>query len=232
MADPNRWNNDPDADRETAWHGEDRYPPEDRGNRARPEPGERRFGVGDYEPSRSWGDDERRFSDQNRWRPYDPGMTSAAGRDQGGVRWHGEAGPSPRDASRTEDRGEDRSFIDRARDEVATWFGDRDAEARRRADGEHRGRGPRGYRRSDERISDDIHDRLTDDSWLDASDIEVQVRGGEVTLAGRVRTRDDRRRAEDIAEGVSGVGHVQNNLRADEPRAAGGYQADPSSYRF
>ena len=40
---------------------------------------------------------------------------------------------------------------------------------------EHRGRGPRGYTRSDERIREDVNDRLTDDGWLDASDIDVQV---------------------------------------------------------
>jgi len=139
--------------------------------------------------------------------------------------WRGEAGPSGRspewrepyrsEADRASGREEGRGFWDRTRDEVAAWFGDRRAEERRRADGEHRGRGPRGYRRSDERIHDDVNDGLTDDPYLDASGIEVQVRGGEVTLNGRVRTREDKRRAEDIAERVTGVTHVQNNLRAD-----------------
>ena len=40
------------------------------------------------------------------------------------------------------------------------------------------------------------------------------LQGGEVTLDGRVPTREDKRRAEDIAEAVTGVTHVQNNLRA------------------
>ncbi|MCB5177061.1 BON domain-containing protein [Microvirga lenta] len=77
----------------------------------------------------------------------------------------------------------------------------------------HRGRGPRNYRRSDERIQDDVNQRLTDDPYLDASDIEVLVRDQEVTLSGMVHSRLDKRRAEDIAESVSGVAHVQNNLR-------------------
>lgn len=79
--------------------------------------------------------------------------------------------------------------------------------------GDHRGRGPKTYTRSDERIREDLNDRLTDDAWLDASEIEVQVGAGEVTLAGAVERRADKRRAEDIAWQVSGVRHVQNNLR-------------------
>lgn len=113
-------------------------------------------------------------------------------------------------------RHEDRSWVDKASDEVQSWFGDREAEARRAWDareGEHRGRGPKGYKRADERVQDDVSDRLADDSWLDASDIEVKVENGEVTLSGAVVCRPDKRRAEDLAERVSGVSHVQNNLR-------------------
>jgi osmotically-inducible protein OsmY len=105
-----------------------------------------------------------------------------------------------------------RGFWDKASDEVSSWFGDRGAERRRDQD-QHRGRGPKGYTRSDERIRDDINDRLTDDGWLDASDIEVSVSNREVTLTGTVSDRNAKRRAEDIAEGISGVSHVQNNLR-------------------
>lgn len=79
--------------------------------------------------------------------------------------------------------------------------------------GEHRGRGPKGYRRADERIREDVNDRLTDDSWLDARDIDVVVADGEVTLTGTVDSRRAKRRAEDIAEHVSGVSDVQNNLK-------------------
>ncbi len=82
--------------------------------------------------------------------------------------------------------------------------------------GEHRGRGPRGYQRSDERIREDVSDRLSDDGMLDASDIEVTVSKGEVTLSGTVSSRDQKRRAEDIAEEVSAVQHVQNNLRVSQ----------------
>jgi osmotically-inducible protein OsmY len=111
------------------------------------------------------------------------------------------------------DRGSERGFWDRATDEVSSWFGDDDAERRRNQDARHEGRGPKGYRRSDERIRDDINDRLTDDPYIDASDIEVKVEASEVTLTGTVESRNARRRAEDLAERISGVTHVQNNLR-------------------
>jgi hypothetical protein len=75
------------------------------------------------------------------------------------------------------------------------------------------GRGPRGYRRSDSRIYEDVCDRLTDDSHVDASAIEVTVRDNEVALRGSVSTREMRRRAEDVALAVAGVRHVTNDLR-------------------
>ncbi|EJL29270.1 BON domain-containing protein [Novosphingobium sp. AP12] len=107
--------------------------------------------------------------------------------------------------------GERRGFLQRAGDEVASWFGDDDAARRREAD--HRGRGPSDYTRSDERIREDINDALTHDWRVDASHVRVQVKDGEVTLEGTVDSRQDKRRAEDVADGVSGVRHVQNNLR-------------------
>lgn len=85
--------------------------------------------------------------------------------------------------------------------------------AKMRPEARYRGVGPRNYRRSDERILEDINERLTDDHHIDASDVGVTVEGGEVTLSGTVADRSARRRAEDIAESVPGVGHVQNDLR-------------------
>lgn len=79
--------------------------------------------------------------------------------------------------------------------------------------GTHRGKGPKNYERSDSRIYDDINDFLSEDSFIDASDIEVRVTNGEVTLMGSVDNRDDKHRAEDITESVSGVKSVENRLR-------------------
>lgn len=122
--------------------------------------------------------------------------------------------------------GQDRGLWDRATDEVSSWFGDDSARRRREMD-EHRGRGPRGYTRSDERIKEDVNDRLTDDGWLDASDIEVEVSTSEVTLTGQVNSREEKRRAEDIAEAISGVKHVQNNLRVKDRN--GGHETGTQS---
>jgi hypothetical protein len=79
--------------------------------------------------------------------------------------------------------------------------------------GQHSGRGPKNYTRSDERVRDDVNDRLTEDPDLDASEIEVKVNNCEVTLSGTVDSRQAKRRAEDCADYVPGVRHVQNNLR-------------------
>ncbi|HKE58823.1 MAG TPA: BON domain-containing protein [Pyrinomonadaceae bacterium] len=129
--------------------------------------------------------------------------------------YYGRDFESERDARRY--NAEARGWWDRASDEVASWFGDEDAERRRRLDGareaNHRGRGPKDYRRSDERIRDDINDRLTDNEYLDAYEVVVAVNEGDVVLTGNVGTRHDKRMAEDIAESVSGVKNVQNQLR-------------------
>jgi osmotically-inducible protein OsmY len=113
--------------------------------------------------------------------------------------------------------GYDRGWWDRTRDEVSSWFGDDDAERRRRIDrqqaGTNRGKGPKGYERSPERIREDVCERLSYDDRIDATDIDVKVNGHEVTLDGTVDTREARHRAEDIIETIPGVTHIQNNLR-------------------
>jgi len=84
---------------------------------------------------------------------------------------------------------------------------------RERPIGQHYGRGPRGYRRSDERIREEANDRLMFEPDLDATDVEVRVQDGIVTLAGVVEERRDKRLAEDIVEDVPGVNDVNNELK-------------------
>jgi hypothetical protein len=79
--------------------------------------------------------------------------------------------------------------------------------------GDFRGLGPRGWQRSDEQIRDEVCSRMADDPMLDASDIEVRVNQGEVTLEGSVTSRHARRLAEQVADSVSGVRDVNNALR-------------------
>ena len=78
------------------------------------------------------------------------------------------------------------------------------------------GRGPKGWSRKDERIMEDVCQRLTDHPGIDASDIEVRVEGGEVSLAGTVDSRYTKRLTEDVAERVSGVRDVHNQLRVKQ----------------
>jgi osmotically-inducible protein OsmY len=115
---------------------------------------------------------------------------------------------------------QDRNWWDKTTDEVSSWFGDEEAKRRRRMDeindGMHKGKGPKNYTRSSEKIREDVCEILSDDSHTDASDIDVSVKGTEVTLTGTVESRTMKRRAEDLVERVSGVSHVQNNLRVKE----------------
>jgi hypothetical protein len=78
--------------------------------------------------------------------------------------------------------------------------------------GPYSGVGPRGYRRGDERIRDEICERFTQHGYLDPSDVDVSVRDGEAMLTGSVATRGQKRLAEDLAESVAGVIEVHNHL--------------------
>jgi osmotically-inducible protein OsmY len=85
-----------------------------------------------------------------------------------------------------------------------------------RPQGPHRGRGPRGYARSPARIYEDLCDRLTENPFIDASDIEVTVADAEVTLSGTVPDTIAMHQAQAIAEEVAGVAHVHNRLQLCE----------------
>lgn len=87
--------------------------------------------------------------------------------------------------------------------------------------GSYRGLGPKGYQRSDERIEEDVCDRLCDDHFVDASDISVSVESGVVTLEGSVADRGQKHRAEDIADACLHVTDVHNHLRVSKPRGNG-----------
>jgi osmotically-inducible protein OsmY len=83
--------------------------------------------------------------------------------------------------------------------------------------GQYRGVGPKGYRRTDQKILEDISDLLTYASDVDASEIDVQVKDGIVTLEGFVDSRATLRRAEEIVESVPGVSDLKNQLKVAKP---------------
>jgi hypothetical protein len=80
-------------------------------------------------------------------------------------------------------------------------------------------RNPKNYKRSDERIREDICDRLSVSAEVDPSEIEVSVSAGEVTLMGFVTDREMKFIAEDIADDVPGVHEIHNQLRVKRPGA-------------
>lgn len=86
----------------------------------------------------------------------------------------------------------------------------------------HVGQAPKNAGRADARIREDVCDALTYRGDVDATDIEVTVHAGEVTLEGTVTDRRSKHVAEEIAEGVLGVKDVHNKLtiRKDDPTDA------------
>jgi osmotically-inducible protein OsmY len=81
----------------------------------------------------------------------------------------------------------------------------------------HRGRGPKGYQRSDERLLETICERLTDDPRIDASDIEVAVKDQTATLRGSVADRRTKYDVEEVVE-ACGVREIRNELRVNQQR--------------
>jgi osmotically-inducible protein OsmY len=98
--------------------------------------------------------------------------------------------------------------------------------------GPYSGRGPKNYRRSDERILEDVCERLMEHPTIDASDVEVSVNNGDVTLSGTVENRAVKHLTEVMAETVSGVKEVHNQLRIASPSAGGtSTLPDEATYR-
>jgi hypothetical protein len=89
----------------------------------------------------------------------------------------------------------------------------REQPARDATGGGFRGVGPRNWRRPDEEILADVCERMAEHPRLDASEVDVIVANCEVTLEGVVGSRAARRLAEGIADTVTGVRDVINQLR-------------------
>jgi hypothetical protein len=178
-----------------AWEGGGRYGAEGHWDRGQ------NYGRGAYDPA-SRGDAPR-WQEQGRWSEarHVPERSGASGVWNTGSDWS--------------QRGTGSEFRDRGVTSYSyteVWM----------IPGPFTGRGPRGYQRSDDRISEDVCERLTHHGQIDARDIDVSVQGGEVYLRGSVDTREAKRQAEDIAEAVSGVREVHNELRISRGGADAG----------
>lgn len=135
-------------------------------------------------------------------------------RDYSGARAPGYAGVARRERHEPARRGAAASIPGRWAGYGAGWTqGGQAPGARPPEPGPYVGRGPKGYRRSDDRIKEDVCDRLTESGELDASDIEVTVVGGEVTLEGEAQDRHAKLIAEELADGVAGVVDIHNRIR-------------------
>ena len=80
-------------------------------------------------------------------------------------------------------------------------------------DADHRGRGPRAWRRSDERLREHVSDALMEHPAIDASELEVEVEQGRVILRGQVDERRKKYAVEDLVESIGGVVEVDNQIR-------------------
>lgn len=197
-------------------------------------------------------DDNQRAGGRGRTGNYEPGFGSSRGYGGGqahpeepsgyGHRAYGERMGRAAHNSYDHRQGEPRGY---SQDRSASWREDYGSTGRQylsetpsyrtsgdsdgRSDAGFRGHGPKGYKRSDQRIQEDLNDRLTESASLDARDIELAVREGEVTLTGMVNSRFCKREAEDLADRISGVKHVQNNLRIKAQQTPGSSQHSASA---
>ncbi len=158
-----------------------------------------------YYPGRNYGNRDREMYGQDYNRNY--GRQYGRGSDQNYGRGRNQEYAGNYGQNYGQGYGQN---YDPSRDYSPYWS------AGNRTPGRYSGVGPRGYRRSDQRIQEDINDRLTWDGQIDATEVQADVKDGVVTLSGTVNSRQDKRWAEYIAENVSGVTDVQNNLKINK----------------
>jgi len=172
------------------------------------------------EPARGGRDWDERYARENTDKYGQAGgrpiVQRGAGQSMGGMQHREQGLGSTRDISA---RG---GFGIR---ETENWPG-----PERHSGGPHAGKGPKNYRRCDDRICEDVQQRLTDDPYVDASDIEVVVKEGEVTLSGTVLDRYMKRAAEDAVADLPGVRDVHNQIRV-QPPSTGMQTGDPARNR-
>lgn len=203
-----------------SWWREDRDADESRRNRGDPRGGDPRggdpggYGEGRYGqrggPARDYGEGRQRHDSDVRESGYYGGRSSPAQRV-----WETSARRPPWEEDEAWRRGS----------EVRDEWGDSGGDSRGNASREMaRGRdrvGPKGYQRSDERIREDICERLAHARHVDVREVEVEVQGGVVRLTGNVRDRRQKYCIEDIVDDVFGVREIHNAVRLGAPGAFG-----------
>jgi len=87
-------------------------------------------------------------------------------------------------------------------------------------------RGPKGWQRSDDRLKEDICERLYHSGDIDSSEVTVTVAEGKVVLDGTVSDRSMKYAMEDLVDNVPGVKDIDNRVRVS--RDDGGGQSGQS----
>lgn len=80
------------------------------------------------------------------------------------------------------------------------------------------GRGPKGWRRSPERMREDACEALYHSALVDASDIDIIIKDKILYLRGTVDSRETKREAERCVEDLPGIEDIQNELRIRKRR--------------
>lgn len=147
---------------------------------------------------------------------YEDGYTAGARASRDEVpgppeRWQGTGGSYESgyegDAVRT-DRQRSRGEPVYGQERVSAYGYERDTRGEQYA----RPTGPKNYTRSDERIREEVCERLAHAPELDVSEVTVTVIAGVVTLTGSVVNRRVKYRVEDIADDTYGVSDVVNQI--------------------
>jgi hypothetical protein len=90
------------------------------------------------------------------------------------------------------------------------------------------GYGPKNYKRSDDRIYEEVCSKLMRNRDIDASNIGVKVESGVVFLSGKVEGRKVKKLAELIIEDLPGVQDVRNELTVIKGDTESGGPAGPT----
>ena len=86
-------------------------------------------------------------------------------------------------------------------------------------EGPYSGKGPKGYQRPDERIKEEVCERLSYHGFIDPSEVDINVEQGEVKISGTCMNRREKRMIEDVVDSVRGVRDVRNELSINQNRS-------------
>jgi hypothetical protein len=169
-------------------------------------------------------DDETRWADDRYDHRYDERLHGPRVVDRIRNWWHRNVSDPDYERERSDDMisaghsgwTRDRHWDNYSRSAGSSTFGTTEYNYGGELYGRYRGRGPKNWRRSDERIREDVNEELTRHPDVDASEIDTAVINNEVTLTGTVDSRYEKREAEDCAWCVSGVRDVHNQLRVKQ----------------